>query len=268
MPTRAEVAEAIGLAFKFLHDLIGGNTDRIDEVEGKSVKEDARLDARIDKVDSKIDTTAESILNEIRTIELTPGEPGKNADPEEVKRLVLEELVLPEPQEAEPITSMQVRNLLESLPEGDRFEAQFIDGLEQLIKKLAPSQQVRIFGGRVGMHMFIDGTKIGVVNTLNLLAGDGITFDYLNQNGILTLTINGATGGGAWTLGEQLTLGVDNKSFTLAHAPTSKLEVLLDRQPQVPGLDITGTINGTNKDFAFVDAVDSSLLTNIYANYQ
>lgn len=76
-----------------------------------------------------------------------------------------------------------------------------------------------------------------------------------------------ATGAVSWTLGEQITLAGDNKTFTLANAPTSILNLTVDRQPQIKGLDYTGTINGVNKTFVFTLSVDASLQTLIYADY-
>lgn len=78
-----------------------------------------------------------------------------------------------------------------------------------------------------------------------------------------------AIGGGSstWYNGEQITLAGDNKTFTLAHAPSSTIFPFVDRQPQIYNLDFTGTINGINKTFVFTVAIPSSLLLLVYSNY-
>lgn len=78
---------------------------------------------------------------------------------------------------------------------------------------------------------------------------------------------NASTGGGTWHQSEVVTLAGDSKTFTLANAPTSVIYLLGGHQPQIYGIDFTGTIDGSNKTFAYVTAVDSSLLTDQYATY-
>ena len=72
---------------------------------------------------------------------------------------------------------------------------------------------------------------------------------------------------GTWHVGEQITLAGNKMTFTLTFAPSSVINLTVSRQPQINGLDYTGTINGVNKTFVFTSPVDSSLLTSIYADY-
>src|SRR5665213_2134392 len=78
---------------------------------------------------------------------------------------------------------------------------------------------------------------------------------------------NASSGGGTWYQSEAVTLGGDSKTFTLAHAPTSVIYLLGGHQPQIYGVDFTGTINGSNATFVYATAVDPSIATDQYATY-
>lgn len=270
LTTKAEVAQVLKMLVDTFSELFSGVGKQVDDIDAAYKAADKKLDERIDGVETVHENDIAAVRAEIKTIALTPGDPGKDSDPEDVKRRVLAEIEVPAPIPGSPDTAGQVRDKLETLKGDERLDAKAISGLEDVIRQLLPKRDngVRVIGGRAGIQMYIDGAKVGLVQYLNLLAGSGITFDYLNKNGVLTLTVN-STGGtpAQWYLGEQITLDVDAMTFHLLHAPTAKLEVLLDRQPQIMGLDITGTIDGANKDFAFTSPVDSSLLADIYANY-
>lgn len=80
---------------------------------------------------------------------------------------------------------------------------------------------------------------------------------------------NAASGsGGTWTQSEKLTLAADNKTFVLAGAPSSVIYLLGGHQPQIYGVDFTGTINGVNKTFVYGTAQDASVTADQYATYQ
>lgn len=80
-------------------------------------------------------------------------------------------------------------------------------------------------------------------------------------------TFSNASSSGTWYQSEAVTLGGDNKTFTLAHAPTSVIYLLGGHQPQIYSIDFTGTIDGVNKTFAYATAVDASLISDQYATY-
>lgn len=79
---------------------------------------------------------------------------------------------------------------------------------------------------------------------------------------------NVASGGGTWTQSEHITLAADNKTFTLATAPSSVIYLLGGHQPQIHGVDFTGTIDGSNKTFVYATAQDASVTSDQYATYQ
>lgn len=269
LTTTAEVAAVIADVIKKTGSAFMEVARQIVAVQKAVDDGDKALNARVDGVEIAITRERKEIDAAIRSISLTPGDPGKDADPEDVKRRVLAEIVLPEPDQLAQLTDIEIRDMLEALPQGHRFRAQFIEGLKDVIEALIPKDGGKTWvGGRAGLQTTVNGKKVGLVQYIDYEAGTDITIVPVFKNGVLTLTVN-STGGSAasWHNGEQITLGGDNASFTLANAPTATLEVLLDRQPQILGLDITGTINGTNKNFAFTSAVDPSLASLIYANY-
>ena len=90
--------------------------------------------------------------------------------------------------------------------------------------------------------------------------------EAINKTGATTFS-NTAAGGGTWYQSEQVTLAGDDKTFTLAHAPTSVIYLLGGHQPQIYSVDFTGTINGTNKTFAYINAQDASIISDQYATY-
>lgn len=79
---------------------------------------------------------------------------------------------------------------------------------------------------------------------------------------------NVTAGTATWYQSEAVTISAaDSKTFTLLHAPTSVIYLLGGHQPQVYGIDFTGTIDGVNKTFAYTTAVDVSILSDQYATY-
>lgn len=266
----AEVAQAFAALVAVVKEMLDATNTGVAEAKKAILEHLAKTDNRVDGVIEEATRVEGELREAIKNIELTPGKDGDDADEEAIfARLKAE---IPAPLAGSPDTGDQIVAKLEDQPKKKRLHATALQGLEDLIKSLIPEAEkptVRVIGGRAGIQMYIDGEKIGLVQTLNLLAGSGVSFSHVNKNGVLTLTVDSTAGPVApWYLGEQITLDPDKETFTLAHAPTAKLEVLLDRQPQIMGVDITGTIDGVNQTFAFTSAVDDSLLTLVYANYQ
>lgn len=260
--TTKEVAQVVATIITVMRNSLKDILSKIADVQKSVDNGDKELSDRVDVVETTIIRERKEIDAAIQNIALTPGPKGENGN----------DSIVPGPKgedgdDGSPDTPIQVRDKLESLAGNQRLDASAVKGLEDLFKA-EPKGIERWIGGRAGIQVYIEGVKVGLVQYLNLLAGTGITLGYVNKNGVLTLTISSSGGsGGTWYLGEQITLQGDGVTFTLAHAPTAKLEVLLDRQPQIMGVDISGTIDGTNKTFAFTSAPDPSLSNLIYANY-
>ncbi len=80
---------------------------------------------------------------------------------------------------------------------------------------------------------------------------------------------NASTGAApTWYQSEVLILQADRRTFVLQNAPTATVFLLGGHQPQVYGIDFTGTINGVNKTFIYAAQQDASILTDQYATYQ
>lgn len=115
----------------------------------------------------------------------------------------------------------------------------------------------------------LTSAEIAAIVSLTNLAvtpgGDAITKSSISPNTFINSSVSGS--GGTWYTNEAVTIGGDSKTFTLAHAPTSTIFLLGGHQPQVYGIDFTGSINGTNATFVYTTAVDPSIITDQYATY-
>lgn len=112
----------------------------------------------------------------------------------------------------------------------------------------------------------LTSSELAVIVSLTSL---GITPTNQAVNKITSTTFgNAAVGASSWTVSEQITLAGDRKTFTLLNAPSAVIYLFGGHQPQIWGVDFTGTINGSNKTFVYVAAQDPSLLTDQYATYQ
>lgn len=151
-----------------------------------------------------------------------------------------------------PDTAEDIRNKLELLDGEDRLDAKYIKNLPEAVQHTE-----RVIGANRALYQLLD------VDMSGLAAGQSIKWDGTRW---LPYTPSGG-GSSTWYVGEHVTLAGDGKTLTLLHAPTSVISLTVDRQPQINGLDYTGTIDGTNKTFAFGTAIDPSLLTLIYADY-
>lgn len=119
----------------------------------------------------------------------------------------------------------------------------------------------------IGDGLQLTSKEVLTVQNLHALAVGGAG-QAIVKTGAETFT-NVTAGGGttAWTGPEHLTLAGDSKTFILAVAPTAVITLYGGHQPQIYGVDFTGTIDGVNKTFAYVSAVDASIISDQYAIY-
>lgn len=270
--TTKEVAAVAVQIISSVRDAVTELFGKIGDVQKAVDSGDKALNSRVDDVEVSIVRERKEIDAAIREISLTPGEPGKDADPEVVAAMVLRDIELPEPEELEPITPAQIRYMLETLVGRERLDASAIKGIDELVKSLLPEDggKPTWVGGRTGLQTTVNGKKIGLVQYIDYEAGTNITIVPVFKNGVLTLTVNSTGAAPAtWHNSEQITLQGDGKTFALANAPTAVIFLYVDRQPQIYVLDYTGNINGTNKTFVFttLGTPDPSLASQIYATY-
>ena len=89
-----------------------------------------------------------------------------------------------------PDTPEQVRDKLESLTGEERLDFTAIKGLENIKEE---GKEIKFVGGSRGVYMYIDGTKYGLMNTVNLVGGTGITLTYNRSSGRNDITINASS---------------------------------------------------------------------------
>ena len=118
-----------------------------------------------------------------------------------------------------------------------------------------------------GTGTVLTSTEVAVIVSLtNMLVTPGGSAIVKNTSTTFGNASVGG-GGGTWYNSEQVTLAGDKKTFTLAHPPTSVVYLLGGHQPQIWGVDFTGTINGVNTTFVYGTAVDPSITSDQYATY-
>lgn len=111
-----------------------------------------------------------------------------------------------------PNLGEKFRDGLELIKEED--EKLKIDAVGYLRKELDEAKNIKVTGNSRGLQLYVDGTKKGLIQYLNLIAGTGVTLTYSHNFGRNDITISN-----------------DSVAGTL--------------------LDATGTIDDTNVDFTF-----------------
>ena len=108
--------------------------------------------------------------------------------------------------------------------DGKDIDPEFVEGLDDQLKefekRLTQTKPSGVFiGPSRGHFLFIDGAKKGLVNTVNLIAGTGVTLSYNRSYGRNDITISAATG--AFSI-ITVTGDIDgvNTTYSAASAPT------------------------------------------------
>ena len=97
-----------------------------------------------------------------------------------------------------------------------------VEGIEE-IEKTVRSIELRPTGGSGvarGIQLYVDGSKKGLANMVNLIAGSNITLTYSHANGRNDITISGGAGGSLSILAATGTIDDSNTVFTFASTPT------------------------------------------------
>lgn len=121
-----------------------------------------------------------------------------------------------------PDTPEQARDKLASLVDDERLGRESIKGIDELEKKLLDRLE-RFRGGSVfgarGVHLYTDSAKRGLANTLNLIAGLGITINYSHANGRNDVTISNSISGGYTVETPVGTVNGSNQVFSVTAQP-------------------------------------------------
>jgi len=137
---------------------------------------------------------------------------GKDADEIRITEDILRRL--PPPPFLEP---KEVRDKLETLNGDDRLDKSAIRGLEELEKKI-DSKPSGVRGGARGVMLYVDGTKQGQAQMINLIPGTGVSLTYSRASGRNDITINASAAALAILTATGDVDGV-NTVYTFASAP-------------------------------------------------
>lgn len=134
----------------------------------------------------------------------------------------------------------KIRDSLETLDGDERLDKKSVKGIEELEEKV---KQIQLrptgVGGARGIQLFTDGTKRGIVNSINLIAGTNVTLTYSVAFGRNDITIDASGGASLSVLAVTGTVDDSNTSFTVATEPT--LVIINGMAYQATGGSVTFT---------------------------
>lgn len=97
-----------------------------------------------------------------------------------------------------------LRDALEKLVGDEQFDHSKIRGLEKFVKDIIGTAEgvkvVNWFGGPTGLRFLIGGVKKGILNTVNFVAGTGVSISHSKVNGLDTLTFEATASGSGVTV--------------------------------------------------------------------
>lgn len=96
-----------------------------------------------------------------------------------------------------PSLKESIRDGLELLKEDERLDKSAIKGIEDLEEKINKIEKTPTVGGggTRGVQLYIQNIKKGLVNTINILGGTGVTIGHSHNGGQNDITINAS---GSW----------------------------------------------------------------------
>ena len=101
-----------------------------------------------------------------------------------------------------------------------KVKKESVEGIEQMEEDISTIKTRPIsIGGRQGIQLYINGTKRGLIQTINLIAGTGITLTYTRSYGRNDILID-ATGSSLTALTATGVINSVNTAFTFTQKPT------------------------------------------------
>ena len=160
------------------------NLDKASKTELSKLKQElqAKIEVRLDGATKEMSDSLNFVRDKVRDLK-----DGKDADEQKIVDTVIAELVeLSKASDSEKQifdTPEQIRDKLSNLPEGERLEAQYIDGLVEIVTGLIPEQKSG-GAGIAGRDFFVD------IDLSSDLDGSTKTFNIPAVYNILSVSLS------------------------------------------------------------------------------
>lgn len=222
--TPEDVHDALQVVAEGVSKMREGVETKIHETRNQGMQEDAAIHSRVTEVDAKLDKTVKDVEARIKTIQLTPGKDGKDADEDSIVNSLLDKIKLPEQQASLQIvrdSSEDIRNKLELLDGEDRLDA---SAIKNLPTEKGIDGVTRVIAANRPLYGLID------VNVAGITSGQ-----YLKWNGIQWVPGTPSGGGGSGTVTSVSVVSANGFGGTVATATTT------------PAITLTTSITGILK---------------------
>lgn len=172
-------------------------------------------------ISSKTAHLSDVLSGKIKEIDdkLATVQDGADADEQQIVKDVLAQIKLPEQKEIILDNPEEIRNKLELLQGEERLDKSAIKGFDELEKSVTEAKSIRISPGRSLLQLYVDGSKKGAIQYLNLIAGTGITLSYNQAYGRNDVTITATGTASLSPIAVTGTVDDSNTSFTAASTP-------------------------------------------------
>jgi len=215
-PTHEDVGDAIRLVAQGL----SSDTKKVDaRVTAEITKADVRirqLGQRLANDISAVEEDVQKTKKRIDTIKLRKGDKGEkgdtgeDADPKVVARLLKEDEAFQKKlrgKNGSADRAEDIRNKLERLIGDERLDKSAIKGFEELERLVQVNGTRGIVGSGNGFNLYADGSKVGMIKTLDFAAGSNMTIMHSKVNGRDTLTFasTGGSGGSGEVVQKEVT---------------------------------------------------------------
>lgn len=219
----------------------------IKRVDGKVDLVKSEINHRIDVVETELGDKAEKAIKIAEQNKKQKGEKGDNyiltsSDKKEIAKLIKVPIVDRVVEKTEVIKEIPIvtENKVEIIKEvalkdsgdeiitkinevgkdGNKIKSILIEGYDKTIEDIkASSRAGRMVGGSRGLQLYVDGSKKGIANYVNLIAGTNITLTYSYSNGRNDILIDGSGGAGFTKLTATGSVDGSNTAFTFTQKP-------------------------------------------------
>lgn len=199
-----KLTETVGQVLAVLYKEIGDTKENQMMLEGKIETKGNR--SEIEMLGQKI----EEVKNSIPL--------GQDLSPLEER---INEIANKTSEEKPALTAIEMRDALETLDGKERLDKKSIKGVDEMEKEITElkARPIGRGGGNArGIHLYTNGTKRGMANTVNIVPGTGVTLAYSYASGRNDITISAGTSLSVLTVTG--TINDTNTSFTVASQPT------------------------------------------------